>query len=67
MLFEGACEQGHPLMCEMRYGRVTGAVVERQVMGALVQRVRRQTCPECGAAVVEPQAFAGDEAASKES
>lgn len=47
MLVEGVCENGHPLVCDMRGGRVAGAVVGHRW---------RRTCPQCGADVaVEPE------------
>jgi hypothetical protein len=42
MLVEGACENGHAVVCALYGGRVTGALAR----GAL-----RHTCPSCGAEV----------------
>jgi hypothetical protein len=42
MLVEGFCNNGHPLVCTIRHGRLRGAVVRGGV---------RAKCPECGAGV----------------
>jgi hypothetical protein len=42
MLVEGACRNGHPLVCVVR---------ERLLRGALVRGGVRRTCPQCGADV----------------
>jgi hypothetical protein len=43
MLVEGACKNGHELICTVREGKLRGVVTKGML---------RVTCPRCGADVV---------------
>jgi hypothetical protein len=43
MLVEGACTNGHELVCSVREGRLRGVVVKGML---------RATCPRCGGEIV---------------